>query len=57
MTKKRIFIEEAQSGWIVTVEGFLRVAGKYVFRSDETNKMVEFVAEHTTGFKAEVNFK
>lgn len=54
---KRLLIEEKKNGWVVRVEGFIKISGEYVFKATEVIPMLEFIGEHVHGTKVAVEQK
>lgn len=52
--QKRILIEEMKNGYIVNIEGFMKVSGKYVYKSTEYLEMLEFIGEQIYGARVKV---
>lgn len=51
---KRILIEETKNGYIVRVQGFMKVDGPYVYKATEYIEMLEFIGEQIYGGKMKV---
>lgn len=51
---KRVIIESTNNGWLVSVNGFMKDNGPYVFKSTEVLIMMEFIGEHCAEAKVRV---
>lgn len=48
---KTIKIEETKNGYTVDVSGYIKVGGRYVFKSTEQITLLEFIGELINGRK------
>jgi len=50
----KVVIEQKKNGYVVTMNGFIKVSGEYVFKATEIITMLEFVGSAVEGAKVEV---
>ena len=54
---KSIEIEETKNGYTVDVSGYIKVGGRYVYKSTEQLSLIEFIGELINGRKVSVTEK